>query len=105
VPELANRCHVSSAPAGCAAGQAWADRGGRALDPVEPPHAARLAPARGQSERLKHKKEAWALRDELDLWTARVHSGETPAEDLVKWACTIEPHLEGWLKAAEVADG
>jgi hypothetical protein len=58
-----------------------------------------------ESERLKHKKEAWALRDELDLWTARVHSGETPAEDLVKWACTIEPHLEGWLKAAEVADG
>lgn len=58
-----------------------------------------------EGERLKHKKQAWALRDDLDLWTARVHSGETPAEELVAWACSIEPHLEGWLKAAEVADG
>lgn len=58
-----------------------------------------------EDERRRHRKEALTLGRELVDRSDRVRAGETPAEDLVKWACTIEPHLEGWLKAAEVTDG
>lgn len=58
-----------------------------------------------EDERQRHRKEAVTLGRELGDRSDRVRSGETPAEELVAWACTIEPMLESWLNGAEVADG
>jgi hypothetical protein len=52
-------------------------------------------------------REARELHADLSERTERVYNGAAPAEELVAWACTVEPTLVGWLKAyaPEVADG
>jgi hypothetical protein len=59
-----------------------------------------------EKQKASHR-EARELHADLSERAERVYSGAAPAQELVAWACTVEPTLAGWLKsyAPEVADG
>lgn len=58
-----------------------------------------------EAQKASHR-EARELHADLSERTERVYAGAAPAEELVAWACTIEPTLAGWLKSyAAAADG